>query len=285
MRLICQKRCCIGEGPIWNPLEERLYFTNGMTKEICRADLSTGEITELTLERGVAAIAFDRQGRMIVSRADGVFFLEDNIATPLYDSSKHAILHANDMKVGPDGRIYVGTQSQARLKLSDAVDGGLYSIDGSGHVRQLLGGLRLSNGLDWSMDESRFYHTDSDTNTVREYAFDKTTGEIEYTGRSVFVKGVDGFTIDENDRLYVACWGQGHVAVVDTRTMRVTEQLAVPAKKPASCAFCGKDLQTLAVVTASYNCNLQEDPNAGGVFLHPMSTRGRAPYLFASNGI
>ena len=285
MQLLGNKRCCIGEGPIWNPLEERLYFTNGMTKEICRADLSTGEVTTLVLERGAAAIAFDRQGRMIVSRANGVFFLDDNAPTPLYDPSKYAILHANDMKVGPDDRIYVGTQSQARLKLSDAVDGGLYSIDGSGNVRQLLGGLRLSNGLDWSMDESLLYHTDSDTGIIKEYRFDKRTGELEATRREVIVKGVDGFTVGEDDRLYVACWGQGHVAVVDTRTMRVTEQLAVPAKKPASCAFCGKDLQTLAVVTASYNCNLQEDPNAGCVFLHPTSTRGRAPYLFASKGM
>ncbi len=30
MKLICKHRCIIGEGPIWNDFEKRLYFTNGM---------------------------------------------------------------------------------------------------------------------------------------------------------------------------------------------------------------------------------------------------------------
>ena len=86
----------------------------------------------------------------------------------LYDTSKYNILYANDMKVGPDGRIYVGTQSSKRYGVSDKIDGKLYSIDSSGEVRVLLDGLILSNGLEWSMDEKRFYHTDSDTHMIKE---------------------------------------------------------------------------------------------------------------------
>ena len=280
MRVISQKSCRIGEGPIWNDAEQCLYFTNGMEKEICKLDLTTQELTEIPTERGVAAIAFDRQGRMIVSRADGVYYLDRNVTEPLYDPATYQILHANDMKVGPDGRIYVGTQSEKRLKLSEQVDGKLYSIDRSGTVRTLLDGLLLSNGMDWSMDETRLYHTDSATHVIKEYAFEKASGEIEATGRSIEIHGVDGFTVGENDFLYVACWGHAQIAVVDTRTMREVDRIEVPTQKPASCAFAGVGMSDLVVVTASYNVDLAKDPLAGCTFQKKMPIHGRKPYLF-----
>ena len=41
MKKICDKRCIIGEGPIWNVWEEKLYFTNGYGNEICCLDIET----------------------------------------------------------------------------------------------------------------------------------------------------------------------------------------------------------------------------------------------------
>lgn len=143
----------------------------------------------------------------------------DDTTEPLYDPDQNQINYANDMKVGPDGRLYVGTQSTGWLGLSDRADGKLFSIDKNGIVRTLLENLILSNGMDWSMDETRFYHTDSDTHTIREYAFDKGTGTIHYTGRKVTVPCVDGFTIDRQNRILAAGWGQGCIHVIDTETM------------------------------------------------------------------
>ena len=282
MEILSKKRCFIGEGPIWNDFEGLLYFTNSRELEICALDIYTKELTVIATGISAAAIAFDKENRMILSGKNGVFYfdIKENRTTPLLDTSKHCLLYANDMKVGPDGRIYVGTQSEKRVGISDNVDGKLYSIDKNGNVRTLLEGLLLSNGMDWSMDEKRFYHTDSDTRLIKEYSFDKESGDIEYTGRSVYVKGVDGFTIDENDLLYVACWGQGHIAVVDTRDMNIVEYIEVPARIPASCAFAGKDMNELVVVTADYKNASATDEYAGYTFKKEMSAHGRLPYLF-----
>ena len=282
MQIISEKRCIIGEGPVWNDFEKRLYYTNGMGgNEICVLDIYTGELKVRPVKTGCAAFAFDKNNRLIVSRPDGVFILnDDDSVTELYDREKYNITFANDMKVGPDRRIYVGTQSGKRKGVSDKVDGKLYSIDKDGSVCILLDNLRLSNGLEWSMNEKRFYHTDSDTKIIKEYDFDKTTGEISFTGRQAEVPGVDGFTVDKNDFLYVACWGQGHIAIIDTADMQVKEYIEVPAKIPASCGFAGDDMDMLAVVTASYTADLNEDKNAGFTFVKKMNVNGRKPYLF-----
>lgn len=285
MKILSDKRCIIGEGPIWNEKERALYFTNGFGREICRLKCSDGGFEELetfSLARDHAAFAFDVYGRMIASSDDGVFYLDivTGAATPLYDETKIAIKHANDMKAGPDGRLYVGTQSSARLGISEDTDGRLFSIDARGNVKLLLDGLRLSNGMEWSADQKRFYHTDSDTGLIKEYDFDAENGEIDFTGRELSLPGVDGFTVDICDNIYAPRWGYGELAVIDAESMSVKDRIALPCSCPSSCGFAGKNMDILAVTTASYGTNVEKDKNAGYTVLLKTGTRGRKPFLF-----
>ena len=283
MKILTQKRCIIGEGPYWNTKERKLYFTNGMGgNEICTYDPVTDQLTARYVGFGAAAFAFDTKNRLIVSHAGGVHMLnDDNALSPIYDNDLYSIQYANDMKVGPDGAIYVGTQSGKRKGVSDKIDGKLYRISPRGEVSVLLDGLILSNGMEWSIDEKKFYHTDSDTQLIREYDFDKATGSIAFTGRQVFVGGVDGFTVGNDRKLYVGCWGQGHVAVVDTETLTVVDYIQTPCRIPTSCGFFGEGMDMLAVTTASYSADVSEDVNAGFTLLSQRNTTGRAPYLYA----
>ena len=281
MQIVSEKRCVIGEGPIWNEHEKRLYYTNGMGDEICMLDVYTGKLEVRPVKVGVAAFAFDKNNRLIVSRRDGVFILnDDDSVEELYDTSKHSILYGNDMKVGPDGRIYVGTQSGKRYGASDETDGKLYSIDKHGNVRVLLDRLILSNGLEWSLDEKKFYHTDSDTRILKEYDFDCKTGDISLTGRLVYLPGVDGFTVDMKGNILAACWGRGHLAVIDTKDFVIRSYIELPVNIPASCGFCGNDMELLAITTASYKADVSKDKNAGFTILKKISCGGRKPYLF-----
>ena len=177
MKILSQKRCIIGEGPVWCEFDRRIYHVNGGGNEICSIDLETKEVTVRQLDCNVAALGFTKEGKMLISCMDGAFLLQDDgTRTPLYDGTKYEIRYGNDAKVGPDGRLYVGTQSSKRMGKGDAVDGKLYRIDKHGEVAVLLDGLRLSNGMEWSMDERRFYHTDSDTRIIKEYRFDRESG-------------------------------------------------------------------------------------------------------------
>ena len=284
MKIIDSKRCIIGEGPIWNEKEQLLYFVNAMGgNEICKLNVATQEIQSIPVAVGVASMAFDRQNRLLVSRPDGVFLmLEDGSVTDLYDRDRYQITFANDGKVGPDGRFYVGTQSGKRKGVSDQIDGKLYSIDKDGTVRVLLDNLILSNGMEWNIEENKFYHADSGTRIIKEYDFDKETGNIHFTGRQVYVPGVDGFTIDQDNQLWIACWGKSHIAKVDTATMEVVDYLNLPGTTPASCGFCGQNMDQLVIVTASYRADLEKLPNSGFLFLEEMKIPGRKPYIFGA---
>ena len=281
MEFICKHRCIIGESPVWNDFEKCLYFTNGMENELCILDVYTNKLTVRKLAKGAAAYAFTKDNRLIVSRWDGVYILnDDDTEEALYDTSKTNIVYGNDMKAGPDGRLYVGTLSEKKAGISDRIDGKLYSIDKSGNVRVLLDNIDVSNGLDWSIDEKYFYHTDSGTKIIKEYSFDKETGNIEFTGRQVRVEGVDGFTVDTDNNLLAACWGYGHVAVVDTASLEVKSFIDIPVRIPASCGFAGNNMELLAITTASHNADTEKDINAGFTFIKDVNRKGRKPYLF-----
>ena len=281
MKTLSKKRCIIGEGPIWNPFDNQLYHVNGGQNEICIIDIYTKETVTRKLDFGVSAMGFSKQGEMLISCQDGVFILNaDGTRKPLYDRDIFEIKYGNDAKVGPDGRFYVGTQSRKRVGVGNEVDGKLYSVDKDGNVKILLDGMLLSNGFDWSMDEKRFYHTDSDTGIIKEYDFNRQDGEIHFTGRYVNVPGVDGFAIDQDDNLYVACWGCGHIAIVDTWNMEIKSYVPVPASIPASCGFVGENMEQLAVVTATFGTDIERDVNAGFTFICDTEARGRKPYLF-----
>lgn len=285
MKILANKRCNIGEGPIWNEREQKLYFTNGGGgNEICVYDFKTEKLQVRALPFGVSAFAFDMQNRLIVSHAKGVDVLNfDNTFSPIYDKSVYKIEYANDMKVGPDGAIYVGTQSGKRKGVSDKIDGKLYRISPDGEVDVLLDNLILSNGMEWSIDENKFYHTDSDTKIIKEYDFNKTTGKIAYTGREIFIRGVDGFTIGLDNNLYVTRWAQGCVAVIDTQSLKIIDTFDLPCAIPASCGFCGENMDTLAITTASYHADISKDKNAGFTILRKMNISGRLPYIYAKN--
>lgn len=280
MKIISDKRCIIGEGPIWNDKDKLLYFVNAPEKKICILDLNSETLKIRRVEKACSAICFENKNRLIVAREDGVFYLNDNdTVEPLYDLNKYKITNANDMKVGPDKRIYVGTISGAKIGVSDKIDGKLYSIDKSGKVKKLLDNIAVSNGLEWSIDEKFFYHTDSNTATIKEYAFDKYKGDITYTGRKIVVQngGVDGFTIDNRNRLVVTRWDDKDVCFVDTKTMQIAEKIAVPNSNSASCSFAGENLDLLVVVTASYDGYGAGNENSGFVFVEKRNIGGRKP--------
>ena len=281
MKILTEKRCVIGEGPIWNEKEQTLYFTNGYKREICLYHFPTETLTTRALPFGVSSFAFDTQNRLIVAHTNGVHILnDDDTLTPIYDTEKYPIRYACDMKVGPDGAIYVGTISEKFRGISEKIDGKLYRISPNGKVEILLDDMLLPNGLDWSIDEKKFYLADTGFNQIYEYHFDKNTGKIQISGRQVCVDGVDGLTIGQDNCLYVSCSWKKYIAIIDCQTLTIQSHFTPPLTFPMSCGFCGENMDVLAITTASDTADIEKDINAGFTMLAKQATKGRKPYLF-----
>ena len=71
--------------------------------------------------------------------------------------------------------------------------------------------------------------------------------------------------------------------MIDGDTFTVKEYIPFIDTFPMSCGFCGKEMDILAVTTASDTADITLDKNAGFTHLMQMAVKGRAPYRFGKH--
>lgn len=151
----------VGESPCWDAREQALWFVDILGPAVFRLDTITNAVRRWTMPRAVGSLGLATDGRLVVALRDGVYFFDPRtealtlLAAPEPDRTGNRL---NDGKVGPDGRFWVGSMDDTPEKLPRAA---LYRIDTRGHCDRMIDGLIVSNGLAWSPDGRRMYHSDS----------------------------------------------------------------------------------------------------------------------------
>ena len=190
----------------------------------------------------------------------------------------------NDGACDPQGRFWAGTMAYDESPGA----GALYRLELDGSCTTVLTGLTIANGIGWSPDGSTMYLNDSGTGCLETFRFDSDSGAI--TNRRTLVRsdqpGVvpDGLTVDADGGIWVAWWGGGVVnRYAPDGSLLASVQF--PVERPTSCAFGGRELETLFVTTAREGLDgdaLARQPDCGRVFaVSGLGVRGLPcqPYL------
>lgn len=189
----------------------------------------------------------------------------------------HAGLRLNEGKVDPAGRWVTGSMDLT----TGQPDGAYYSVTPDGELRVLRGGLGVANGLEWSLDGSRVYFTDTSVGTIYtgDYSADGDITDVE-----VFHHGEphDGLAIDAEGCLWGALYGEGAVVRYDAGGTELA-RFELPAPNLTSVAFGPGENAPLYVASARENLteeDLQRHPLSGSVFALDTATSGRAARVF-----
>lgn len=81
-------------------------------------------------------------------------------------------------KCDPTGRLYTGTYNTRFCDPEQPFDCALYSYDTHQGVQKRVSGLKVSNGMAWPNKGNYFYHIDSCFMSIREFRWDRRTGEL-----------------------------------------------------------------------------------------------------------
>ena len=188
----------------------------------------------------------------------------------------------NDGKCDPQGRFWAGTTRMAH----DAPIGVLCRLDADLSVHPMVDELWVSNGLDWTEDDSRMYFIDSFVQRVDVFDFEPATGAISNRRPLIEVPESwgfpDGMTLDAEGYLWVAFWGSSRVRRFDPEG-RLDREIVLPVTQVSSCAFGGPDLRDLYITTAARGLDaaaLEREPHAGGLFRARPGVQGRAANEF-----
>ena len=275
----------LGEGPLWQPLEQALYWVNVAQNNyaVYRWYAATGGIEKFDFDLPVTALGMRDSGGFVAATKRGFAFWSpaDNALDFIGDpEADRPDTRFNDGAVDGQGRFWAGTM------MPDRETSSLYVLDAEGQVHQMDTGMIVSNGLGWSPDQKTMYFTDSFRHTIYAYDFDPVSGAIKNRRPFVFDPddaGVpDGLAVDSEGFVWsVRCGGWKITRYGPAGN--VERQIRLPVQCPTSGAFGGKNLDELYITTSRSlvrDGTLGDQPLAGNILRLRPGIRGMAEPLF-----
>ena len=267
-----------GEGPLWIPEEQALYWVDIDGCKAQRFQLENGEVKSWDFPEKTGWI-LPREGRsdFIAGCKSGIYSVdfESGVQEKMLDpESEIPENRFNDAKVDAEGRIWTGSTDDLEVNPT----GWLYRIDADWSFSKWDGPYKVPNGPAITNDGGTLYHVDSLGRRI--YAFDKND-DGSLSNRRLFVElessdgYPDGLTVDDENAIWLAHWGGSRI----TRFLpdgTIDGILEIPVPQVTSCTFGGPDRNLLFITTASRDLDLKKFPLAGGVFCTKTSVTGRA---------
>jgi len=257
----------LGECPLWDSDNNRVRYLDILGRKSISLDLESEKLSFTELSEDTGSMAFCSDGKLVFAATSGIFDEEQNLICPL---PKGSGFRFNDGKASPDGRFFVGT-------IEKGGSGALFCLE-NGELSTAIKGVKISNGIDWSLDNKTMYYCDTATRKVVAYGYPdlspiKTV--IDFNEIEGFEGNPDGLCIDLEGQLWIAIWGGSCVVRVDTKTGKITKKIDLPAKYISCPAFVGQNLDTLFVTSAE---NGDDSALAGKCFVINLGVKGRAPF-------
>jgi sugar lactone lactonase YvrE len=277
-------RNVLGEGALWCPVEQRLWWIDIATPTLWSWQSRGGRVEHWPLPKPPGSFALRKTGGFLFAFRSGLATLDapggELRWLPGLELGDERF---NDGKTDRAGRFWAGTLDR---KLGSAI-GRLYRVSPGFEVTPMDSGFTISNGIGWSPDDRTMYFTDTPSRRIYRYDFDAAAGRI--SNRRVFVEaapghgGPDGMTVDAQGFVWSAQfdrWCVNRYAPDGT----LERSVRLPVQRPTTCMFGGPDLATLYVTSARMDLSeeaLAAQPRAGGVFAIEAGVRGLAEPRFA----
>jgi L-arabinonolactonase len=286
---VVDAKAILGEGTMWDPRAQVLWWVDIWAKLIHRYDPATGRDDTWEAPEYLGCLAVRERGGLVVSMTDGFHFFDPRTGafTPIVDPEADLPdTRFNDGKTDRQGRFYSGTMFEAEGKPLQKI-ASLYRLDPDLTWHRLVEGIGCSNGLAWSPDSKTMYYADSHADRVWAWDFDPVSGAIE--NRRVFIDtsatgGVaDGATVDVEGCYWVTLPMTSKVTRFDPQG-REMQTIVLPTDLPTCCGFGGKDLDILYVTSATLRRpqeKLAGQPLAGGLFAIDVGVKGLPEAYFA----
>jgi D-xylonolactonase len=255
----------IGENPLWHSDEKKLYWVDIHSGALYSYDPDTGKSQQVYRGTVVGGFTIQEDGGFLLFMENGTIkALKDGKIIPLIgEIPEERGARFNDVIADPEGRVFCGTMP------GEDHPAHLYRLEKDGSILKIVDGIGLSNGMGFTLDRKKMYHTDSPNRTIYIYDYDMESGEIE--NRRVYVSipenqgSPDGLTVDAEGFVWSARW-DGWCLVRYTPDGEEDLRITFPAKKVSSVTFGGEDYTDIYVTTAGGDKRAEEGFAAGALF-------------------
>jgi len=283
--VVADYACQTGEGPLWHPIEKRLYWCDIPRGRLFWYDPASSKHAVCYQGDPIGGFTVQADGSLLLFMADGAIrtWHDGRLNTLVDEMPELRGNRYNDCIADPVGRVYCGAMSTPKQA------GRLYRLDTDGTLTVIEEGLGTSNGMAFTPDRRQLYHSDSGDRFrhIRLFDYDVQSGELSEPRLFLVAKPdqgkPDGMTVDAEGYVWSARWNGGlliRYAPDGTEDRRV----AFPVPKVSSVTFGGEDDTDLYVTTAGGHDREHEGPLAGALFRLNLGVRG-VPEFFSRIGL
>jgi sugar lactone lactonase YvrE len=284
VRCIADVHAVLGEGPVWVPGEQALYWLDIKGRKIFRLS-EDGELSQWPTPFRVGSIAPRASGGFIAGTDQGIAEIDLTVGRLqiLFNPEENLPGNRfNDGKVDRAGRFWAGTMDDSEREAS----GTLYRFDSDLNWSAVDRDYKVTNGPAFSPDGRLMYHNDSARQVT--YAFDLDSAGNATNRRTFLQFGdgdgyPDGMTVDADGCLWIAFWDGACLRRFSPQA-ELLKTVEMPVSRPTSCAFGGPSLDRLYITSASIGLDetaVSMQPNAGGLFMFTPGVQGIAEVPFA----
>lgn len=265
----------LGESPVWDHDNGRLYWVDGVSRLIHCHDPATGAFSSWRTPSMVGSIALGQGNRLVAGLADGIYSLDlgtGEFQPLMIPEPPDPKVRFNDGKNDRFGRFLCGTMGVHADPL-----GKLWRIDENGESSVFATGIRIFNSLCFSPDGLTMYFADSLDRAIRAFSYGPGDTEIGdprvLVDTDVFDSGPDGATVDAEGFVWVCLVQVGKIARFTPRG-KLDRLIDAPTDMPSCVAFGGPDLSTL------YVTSIRDSGSGRAISRHP-----QGGCLFAIEGL
>jgi len=284
--LFIDSRCELGEGPLWHPLQERLFWFDILNKTLFSATAGGIMVDRFIFDATVTAAGVIDMDHLAIASIAGIYRLQISTDTrevmvPL--EPENVIARTNDGRVDPAGGLWIGTMG---LKDAGSVAAGaLYQVR-QGKVTKLRPDVYIPNAISFAPDGRRAYFADTIVGNILTVEIDPDTGLprgdwSELVPAGIHPGGPDGAVVDSEGFIWNARWG-GNCVIRFAPDGRVDRIVKLPVSRVTCPAFGGKDLKTLYITTAREGMKpseIAEEPTAGSLYSIEVDVPGQPEHL------
>jgi sugar lactone lactonase YvrE len=293
-RLVLDAGDIVGESLVWDDRHDRLVWVDIIGRRVHALDPVRGDHRVWPMPFRPTSISLRDDGNaMLCSERHICRWDWEGDPVPLIEVEPDLPQNRlNEGAVGPDGALWLGSMHQ-NIAADDspadipAATGRLYRYAPDGTLTQVTEDLfGISNTLVWP-EAGILVVGDTLENALYRY---RIAPDGRLGPREGFAAGLDrglpdGSCTDAEGRVWNARVVGGHAVACIGPDGRLARYLDLPCAWPTSCAFGGRDLDTLFVTSARFTmtaAHLAAAPFEGGLFAIPGAGKGRAPNRFGA---
>ena len=258
-KAIWQAKTVLGEGVLWVPTHNSIYFVDIKKKNILILNIETNKKELIKINKEIGFLIHIRKNIFLLGLQSELRILNlknKKIIKSIKIEEDKPLNRINDGKTDLQGKLWFGTMDNPERKIKN---GSLYCLDRSLKLHKVDTKYYITNGPTF-INNNTFLHTD----TSRKIIFKiKINNKYKIIKKTIFVKfskndgSPDGMTIDNKKNIWICHFGGACISVYNLKGKRIFK-LKFPAKNITNCTFGGKNMDNLYVTSALKGMKISE---------------------------